>query len=153
VTVTIAPESPRQAEIVRLVEELDEYLGALYPAASNHLLDIETLAQPDIRFFVARREGEALGCVALRVDPAGYGEVKRLYVPPRARGLALGRRLLAAIEEQARRERLTSLRLETGIHQPEALGLFCAAGFVEIAPFASYSPDPLSVFMEKTLTA
>ena len=152
-TVTIAPESPRQAEIVRLVEELDEYLGALYPAASDHLLDIETLAQPDIRFFVARREGEALGCVALRVDPAGYGEVKRLYVPPRARGLALGRRLLAAIEEQARRERLTSLRLETGIHQPEALGLFRAAGFMEIAPFASYSPYPLSVFMEKTLTA
>ena len=152
-TVTIAPESPRQAEIVRLVEELDEYLGALYPAASNHLLDIETLAQPDIRFFVARREGEAQGCVALRVDPAGYGEVKRLYVPPRARGLALGRRLLAAIEEQARRERLTSLRLETGIHQPEALGLFRAAGFVEIAPFASYLPDPLSVFLEKTLTA
>ena len=113
-TVTIAPESPRQAEIVRLVEELDEYLGALYPAASNHLLDIETLAEPDIRFFVARREGEAQGCVALRVDPAGYGEVKRLYVPARARGLALGRRLLAALEEQARRERLTRLCLETG---------------------------------------
>ena len=152
-TVTIAPESPHQPEIVRLVEELDEYLGALYPAESNHLLDIETLAQPDIRFFVARREGEALGCVALRVDPAGYGEVKRLYVPPRARGLALGRRLLAAVEEQARRERLTLLRLETGIRQPEALGLFRAAGFVEIPPFADYTPDPLSIFMEKALTA
>ena len=152
-TVTVAPEPPRQAEILRLVEELDEYLGALYPAESNHLLDIETLAQPDIRFFVARREGEALGCVALRVDPAGYGEVKRLYVPPRARGLALGRRLLAAVEEQARRERLTLLRLETGIRQPEALGLFRAAGFVEIPPFAGYPPDPLSIFMEKPLTA
>ena len=151
--VTIARESPRQAEIVRLVEELDEYLESLYAAESNHLLDIEALAQPDVRFFVARRDGEALGCVALRVDPAGYGEVKRLYVPPWARGLGLGRRLLAALEEQARRERLTLLRLETGIHQPEALGLFRAAGFVEIPPFAAYTPDPLSVFMEKTLTA
>src|SRR5258705_2420782 len=143
-------EAPRKAGIVRLVEELDESPGAFYPASNNHLLDIETLAQPDIRFFVARREGEALGCVALRVDPAGYGEVKRLYVPPRARGLALGRRLLAAIEEQARRERLTSLRLETGIHQPEALGLLRAAGFVGNPPLPRHSPDPFDGFLGKT---
>lgn len=136
-----------------MVEELDTYLGALYPAESNHLLDIETLAGPDIRFFVARLDGEALGCIALRIDPAAYGEVKRLYVPTRARGLGLGRRLLAALEEEARRERLACLRLETGIHQPEALGLFRAAGFTEIAPFGDYRPDPLSVFMEKPLTA
>src|SRR4030095_4901081 len=106
VTLSIARESPRQPEIVRLVEELDEYLGSLYPAESNHLLDVETLAQPDVRFFVGRRDGEALGCSALRVDPAGWGEVKRLYVSPRARGLGLGRQLLDALEAQARRERV-----------------------------------------------
>jgi putative acetyltransferase len=151
VAVTVGTESPRQAEIVRLVEELDRYLTALYPPESNHLLDIETLARPDIRFFVARRDGEALGCVALRLDPGGYGEVKRLYVSPRARGLGLGRRLLTALDEQARREGLGRLRLETGIHQPEALGLFRAVGFTEIAPFGDYGPDPLSVFLEKPL--
>ena len=150
-TVRINPESPRQSDIVRLVEELDAYLGALYPAESNHLLDVESLAQPDIRFLVARREGEALGCIALRVDPAGWGEVKRLYVSPRARGLGLGRRLLGALEAQAQRERLSLLRLETGIHQPEALGLFRAAGFREVPAFGAYAPDPLSVFMEKAL--
>jgi putative acetyltransferase len=151
VAVTITRESPRRAEISRLVEELDEYLGALYPAESNHLLDIETLARPEIRFFVARLDGEALGCGALRIDPTGHGEVKRIYVSPRGRGLGLGRRLIAAIETQARGEGLTCLRLETGIHQPEALGLFRAAGFVEIPPFGDYGPDPLSVFMEKRL--
>lgn len=149
--VTISTESPRQPDIVRLVEELDAYLTGLYPPESNHLLDIETLARPDIRFLVARLDGAAMGCVALRVDPEGWGEVKRLYVPPRARGLGLGRRLLADLEAQARRERLTLLRLETGIHQPEALGLFRATGFREIAAFGDYAPDPLSVFMEKTL--
>jgi putative acetyltransferase len=151
VAVTISTESPRQPDIVRLVEELDAYLTGLYPPESNHLLDIETLARPDIRFLVARLDGAAMGCVALRVDPEGCGEVKRLYVPPRARGLGLGRRLLADLEAQARRERLTLLRLETGIHQPEALGLFRATGFREIAAFGDYAPDPLSVFMEKTL--
>jgi putative acetyltransferase len=151
VPVTIAAESPRQTEIVRLVEELDAYLTGLYPAESNHLLDIDTLAQPDIRFLVARLDGVVMGCVALRVDAERWGEVKRLYVPPRARGLGVGRRLLAELEAQARREGLASLRLETGIHQPEALGLFRAAGFREIPAFAPYPPDPLSVFMEKRL--
>ena len=150
-TVRVDRESPRQPDIERLVEELDTYLGSLYPAESNHLLDIESLAQPDVRFLVARRDGEALGCIALRVDPAGWGEVKRLYVSPRARGLGLGRRLLSALEAEAQEERLSLLRLETGIHQPEALGLFRAAGFREIPAFAPYAPDPLSVFMEKRL--
>ena len=149
--VTIAPESPRQAEVVRLVEELDAYLTSLYPPESNHLLDVETLAQPDVRFLVARLDGEIMGCVALRVDAAGSGEVKRLYVPPRARGLGIGRHLMAALETQARAEGLTLLRLETGIHQPEALGLFRAFGFREITAFPPYAPDPLSVFMEKAL--
>ena len=150
-TVRIDQESPRQPDIVRLVEELDTYLGSLYPAESNHLLDMESLAQPAVRFFVARRDGEALGCIALRVDPAGWGEVKRLYVSPRARGLGLGRRLLSALEAKAQGERLPLLRLETGIHQPEALGLFRAAGFHEIPAFGAYASDPLSVFMEKAL--
>ena len=149
--VTVAPESPRQAEVVHLVEELDAYLSALYPAESNHLLDIDTLAQPDIRFLVARLDGAVMGCVALRIDEQRWGEVKRLYVPPRARGLGVGRRLLAELEAQARRDGLALLRLETGIHQPEALGLFRAAGFLEIPAFAPYAPDRLSVFMEKRL--
>jgi putative acetyltransferase len=151
VAVTVAAESPRQPEVVRLVEELDVYLSSLYPPESNHLLDIETLAQPDIQFLVARSEGAVMGCVALRVDAQGWGEVKRLYVPPRGRGLGIGRRLLAELEARARRDGLALLRLETGIHQPEALGLFRAAGFVEIPAFAPYAPDPLSVFMEKRL--
>ena len=150
---TIAPESPRQDEIVRLIGELDAYLGALYPAESNHLLDIDSLAAPDMRFLVARRDGTAVGCVALRVDAEGYGEIKRMYVDPRARGARVGRRLLDRLEEQARAEGLRLLRLEAGIHQPEALGLYRAAGFTDRGPFGAYVPDPLSVFMEKTLLA
>ena len=105
-----------------------------------------------MRFLVARRAGEALGCGALRIDAEGsYGEVKRMFVLPRARRLKLGRRILDRLEAEARREGLGCLRLETGIHQPEALGLYRAAGFVERGPFGEYGPDPLSVFMEKRL--
>lgn len=151
--IAIALESPRQPDVIRLIAELDAYQAALYPAESNHLLSVDALTAPGVQVFVARREGEALGCGALRIDADGYGEVKRMFVLPRARGLSLGRRLLERIEAEARREGLACLRLETGIHQPEALGLYRAAGFVERGPFGDYAPDPLSVFMEKSLHA
>ena len=144
-------ESPRQADVERLLAALDAYQSALYPPASNHFLDVDALAAPNVRFFVARREGRALGCGALRIDAAGYGELKRMFVSPEARGYRLGRLLLDRIEEEARREGLPCLRLETGIHQPEALGLYRAAGYVEREAFGEYRPDPLSVFMEKSL--
>jgi putative acetyltransferase len=149
--ITVRIESPRQTDVARLIEALDIYQAGLYPPESNHFLDLEALAAPGVRFLVARRGGQALACGALRIDPAGYGEVRRMFVSPEARGLKLGRRLLDRIEEEARREGLGCLRLETGIHQPEALGLYRSAGYVERAAFGDYSSDPLSVFMEKRL--
>jgi len=149
--ITLGIESPCQADVVRLIEALDVYQSGLYPTESNHFLDVEALALPSVRFLVARRDGWALGCAALRIDPAGWGELKRMFVSPEARGLKLGRRLLDRIEEEARREALACIRLETGIHQPEALGLYRSAGYVEREAFGEYSPDPLSVFMEKSL--
>jgi len=148
--VTITRESPRQPDVIRLIDALDAYQTALYPAESNHFLDVAALEAPDIRFFVARRAGEALGCGAMRVA-SDYGEIKRMFVRPEARGLKLGRRILETLEAQARRERLACLRLETGIHQPEAIGLYRVAGFVDRGPFGGYAPDPLSLFMEKRL--
>ena len=144
-------ESPRQTDVERLLEVLDAYQSALYPPESNHFLDVDALAAANVRFFVARREGRALGCGALRIDAAGYGELKRMFVSPEARGYKLGRRILDRIEEEARREGLACLRLETGIHQAEALALYRSAGYVEREAFGEYRPDPLSVFMEKSL--
>nr|WP_246500421.1 GNAT family N-acetyltransferase [Azospirillum rugosum] len=132
-----------------MIGDLDAYLGALYPAESNDLLDIDSLDQPDMRFFVASRGGAVVGCGALRIDAEGYGEVKRMYVDPAARGGRIGRRLMDRIAEQARAEGLALLRLETGIHQAEALALYRKLGFADRGPFGGYGPDPLSVFMEK----
>src|SRR5467141_3012121 len=144
-------ESPRQEDVMRLLAALDAFLESLYPPESNHILDIDTLCAPDIRFFVARREGRAVGCGALRLDPAGYGEVKRMFVHPEARGQKLGREILMRIEAQASREGLKWMRLETGIHQAEALALYRGAGYAERGPFGEYTSDPLSHFLEKVL--
>jgi putative acetyltransferase len=150
--VRIAVEPPDQPETETLLAQLDDYLKALYPPQSNHLLDIAALKAPEIRFFVARRQADAVACGALRVDADGYGEIKRMYVSPAARGLGLGMRLLAAIEAEAWRQRLHTLRLETGIHQPEALGLYAAAGYRETGAFGDYpAGDPVSRFFAKRL--
>jgi putative acetyltransferase len=137
--------------VLELIRALDEYQLSLYPAESNHLLDVDSLCGADIRFFVARWNEVVVGCGALRIDPAGYGELKRMYVAPHIRGRRLGKQILDKLEAQALREGCTWLRLETGIHQPEALGLYRASGFVDCGPFGDYRPDPLSVFMEKRL--
>lgn len=148
--VTIAREAPRQPDIIALIDALDAYQAALYPAESNHFLDLAALEAPDIRFFVARRAGAAIGCGALRVF-ADYGEIKRMFVRPEARGLKIGRCLLDLLGATARDERLACVRLETGIHQPEAIGLYRAAGFIERGPYGGYASDPLSLFLEKRL--
>jgi len=146
----VSLEDPRQPEVAALVADLDAHLDALYPPEENYLLDVNTLAAGDIRFFVARRDGAALGCGALRLD-AGYGEVKRMYVRPEARGAGIGRRVLDRLEAEARALNLPVLRLETGVEQPEAIRLYAAAGFAERGPFGDYPPLERSVFMEKIL--
>jgi putative acetyltransferase len=151
----LAPESPRQDAVIRLLAALDAYQSALYPAESNHFLDLDALAAPNVRFFVARLDGEAVGCGALRIhhytETGGYGELKRMYVAPAARGHRIARRILERIEAEARAAGLACLRLETGIHQPEALTLYRSAGYAERGAFGAYAPEPLSVFMEKIL--
>ena len=149
--IEIALADPRRPEIAALVRELDAYMIALYPTESNHLVDIETLAGADVRFFVARRMTEALGCGAIMLRP-DYAEVKRVYVSARARGLGLGRLILKRLETEALANRLPLMRLETGTLQPEALALFESEGFVRCGPFGDYpTDDPYSVFMEKRL--
>lgn len=148
--VDIRIENPDQPDIVALLQAADDWYATLYPAESNHLPDISTLQQPEIAFFVARDGNELLGFGAV-ADHGDYAEIKRMYLAPAARGRKLGRRILDALEAHAAQIGQSCLRLETGIHQPEAIGLYRSAGYRDIGPFGSYDPDPLSLFMEKRL--
>jgi putative acetyltransferase len=146
--VTIA--DPAEPSVRVLIEELDQYMIPLYPAESNHLLDLETLRQPEMRFFAAYKADDALGCGGCWLH-GDYAEIKRVYVSPKARGLGLAKTLMQRIEAEALASGRRIARLETGIHQPEALGLYRALGYVDCGPFGEYVEDPNSVFMEKRL--
>ncbi len=147
----INQESPNQADVIAMLDQLDAYCGELYPAESNHLLDVAALMQQDVVFLVARdADGRAVGCGAF-VRRDTYAEVKRMFVDPIVRGQGVGRALLAEVARRAALAGLPRLMLETGISQPEAIGLYQRDGFVHCAPFGDYQSDPLSLFMVRQL--
>jgi putative acetyltransferase len=149
---SIEPGDVADAHIRQLILALDASLAALYPPESNHGLSLAALAAPDVRLVVARLGGSAVGCGALRLD-AGFAELKRMYVVPEARRRGIAWRLLARLKALAAANGRSLVRLETGVAQPEAIALYERAGFRRIPPFPPYRPDPLSLFMEKTLAA
>ncbi len=142
---------PREAKVRQLIKELDAYMAQLYPSESNYGLDIETLTQPEMRFFSVTVDGEVLGCGGFWLHD-DYAEVKRVYIHPKSRGLGLGRKIMAHLEAEIVREGHHIARLETGTSQPEALGLYRAIGYVDRGPFWGLPDgDPFCVFMEKAL--
>ena len=147
---TICLERPDQADVHALLLIVRSWLADLYPPESRHGLDLEACGGPGVALFVAREAGVVLGCGAYRLQGDGSAEVKSMLVLPAARGRGNRRAILNAIET-ARRGRVTTLRLETGIHQDAAMRLYESAGFRRRGPFGSYPDDPLSVFMEKSL--
>lgn len=147
----ITQEHPNQPDIVALLAQLDAYLSTLYPPESNHLLEIDSLALPGVVFLTARdAASRLLGCVAF-VARGDYAEIKRMMVDPACRGQGVASRLLAQVEQRAAKAGFASLKLETGISQPEALALYRRDGFAVCGPFGGYPADPLSLFMEKAL--
>jgi putative acetyltransferase len=81
----------------------------------------------------------------------GYGEIKRVYVPLNHRGKGIAIAMMEELENHLVKQALNYARLETGIHQTEAIGLYESLGYYRIEPFGDYQEDPLSVFMEKKL--
>ena len=149
-TLTIQPELPRQPDVLRLLDEAEA--TSPYPAASRHHASLDVLEQR-VRFFVARQNGEVVATGGYLPDGEGQAELKRIFVSPRVRGLGIGRRMLASLEQAALDERVRLMQLETGVRSLEALAMYRHASYRERGPFGVYGPDPLSVFMEKSLAA
>jgi GNAT superfamily N-acetyltransferase len=150
--ITITEEQPDSPEALKLLSELDEALWLHpYPPQSRHAFTVEKLIREGVAFFVARIGAEAAACGGLKIFESDYGEVKRMYVRPVHRGHGLGKAVLNHLAAYAQQQKVNVLRLETGIYQVEAIGLYESWGFQRRPPFGGYSVDPLSVYFEKRL--
>jgi DNA-binding MarR family transcriptional regulator/GNAT superfamily N-acetyltransferase len=108
--------------------------GGFDPAQSTPVGD-EELIPPAGLLLVATLHSDPVGCGALKFHPDGPAEIKRMWVAPAVRGLGLGRRLLAELEARAAARQVSTLRLETNRALSEAIALYRAAGYREVAAF------------------
>jgi GNAT superfamily N-acetyltransferase len=151
-SVIIARERPDTPDAISLITELEAHLEPLYPRESRHGFSIEKLLAKDVVFFLLRADGTPAGCGGIQLVSSEYGEIKRMYVHPQFRGSGFGKLMLNHLADYARSQDITLLRLETGIHQREAIRLYERMGFYRIPPFGPYTNDPLSRCYEKQLT-
>ncbi len=148
--IAITQESPQSPDALALIAGSEQAMRAFYTPEDCHTLSPDELDQPHIAFYLARRDGAALGCVAL-VNNGDYGEVKRLFVVPDGRGLGLSKQLMDHLEAAARQMGLGRILLETGSELTAAVNLYKQRGYRERGPFACYKAGPASLFMEKPL--
>jgi DNA-binding MarR family transcriptional regulator/predicted GNAT family N-acyltransferase len=137
--------------VAQYFAELDRRFEAGFDPAASLPADDRDLVPPRGQFLVASVDGESVACGAVKAIGTGVGSVKRMWVADSARGLGIGRRMLEALEAQARELGLTTLRLETNKALTEAIALYKSAGFREVAPF---NDDPYAHhWFEKRLGA
>jgi GNAT superfamily N-acetyltransferase len=149
--VAIRAARPDSREATELLAELDAALHEYpYPPESRHAFSVEKLIRESVAFFVASYDGQLAACGGVKLF-ADYGEVKRMYVRPVFRGKGLGKAILDHLAEHARANDVTTLRLETGIYQVEAIGLYDGWGFHRRGPFGNYKNDPNTVYFEKSI--
>src|SRR5215510_388871 len=151
-TVSIAVETPLQDDVRALIGELNAALLELKPPEFCFHMTAEEMAEPSVTLFIARDEGQAVACGALKRHARGIGEVKRMYTRPSHRGRKIGALIVQRIEALARQEGLTRLVLETGDRHPAAWTVYERAGFTRCGPVLDYPDSKWSVFYGKDLT-
>jgi putative acetyltransferase len=140
-------------QIARFLEEHVAEMLSVSPPESKHALDLDALRAPGITFWSVMDGGEVVGCGALKRLHAGHAEVKSMRTLAARKRSGIGSLVLGHIIAEARRMGFTRLSLETGSAEffAPARRLYQKFGFTYCEPFADYRPDPLSVFLTRTL--
>jgi putative acetyltransferase len=151
--VVVKAENPISADAQFLLGQLTEELASLYgdDGGANSFNPNEAVREGS-SFLLARIHGMPVGCGAIRPLAPHVAEVKRMFVRPEYRGRGLARVILREVESVAREFGYTRVRLETGLKQPEAIGLYESAGYHPVPCYGQYTANSMSVCFEKELS-
>jgi GNAT superfamily N-acetyltransferase len=151
--IEVRSEAADSLVAVRLVEAMVTEMEELYDLRAGTGLGLSAppadFSPPGGAFLVVYEDGKPVAGGGVKRDEDGIAEIKRMYVAPRARGRGLGRRLLEALEEEARSLGYARIRLDTGARQPEARAMYERAGYHAVD---DYNGNPQASFWgEKVL--
>ncbi len=125
-----------------LIEELQEEYVIRYGGRDETPVDPDDFAPPKGVFLLAHRDGELVGCAGMRRRSEDDVEVKRMFIRRTYRGRGYSRELLALVEAEARAMGFTRILMESGLAQPEAMGLYESSGYARIPGFGHYRNEP-----------
>ena len=135
----IIPEPPDSTRAAVLLERYYGELEARFPggfdAGDAATVSPAQLTPPHGMLLLARRGRRPVGCGAIRRLDADNAEIKRMWVDPAARGVGVGRSLLAALERAAVQLGCNTVRLDTAASLREALALYRSAGYLDIPAY------------------
>jgi putative acetyltransferase len=142
---------PNDHGLHELIKDLDAELLRLYPAQGIFGVDFTNPKVSEMTFCVAYINDAIAGCGGLRPMAENAAELKRFYVKPEFRRRGVASAILRFMEEQAKRQGFTSIKLETGPKQPDAIGLYAKFGYEETLAYGEYIGSRYSYCMEKVL--
>ena len=132
----VDPEDPdAQRCLAAYFAELEEREPGRFDPSVGATAEPHELRPPAGAMLVVYRDGEPAGCGAVKNHPGAVSDVKRMWVDESARGLGVGRRLLAELEDRARAFGARRARLETNRHLVEAIALYRSVGYREVPAF------------------
>lgn len=146
--IVIAAERPDTRDAMALIAELEVALSRGYTPEQRFGFSVEKLIAQGVAFFVLRADDAAAACGGVLLEADNTAEVKRMFVRDAYRGRGYAKAILDHLVTYARQHGTRLLRLETGIYQPEAIGLYERYGFTRIPPFGTYVGSETSVCYE-----
>ena len=136
------------SEVNNLLKKHFIELRSVSPAGSTHVLDIEGLKDPSIKFWSLWENNKLIGCGALKFLEKNHGEFKSIRVADEFRKKGIGERIINHLIYEAKKLKISKLSIETGAGEffLPARKLFSKFGFKACHPFAHYKNDPNSCY-------
>lgn len=155
-TFVIEPRTYGDADVVRLVDEVQDEYVRMYGGPDAAAVDPADFIPPTGLFLVGSLDGVAVASGGWRrledAALADAAEIKRMYVAPDARRRGFARQILAELERSAAAAGVDRLILNTGPVQPEAVALYESSGYTPIPAFGHYACHEHALFYGKRLS-